>query len=193
MTLVCLYIRTYIHTYIRKFLLAHTCSKIENSHTYNTTTTYKEKRDNGTRHAFLEQRKQINTGSMSDNMSAEALNENRVLINFTQDWDVGLGGGLWSTGQAMANYFHQHASEINSDLTRLGLSKKTGHEKLLALELGSGNGYLSCSFAHHFGSLCQVCCLHHFFLYKAYIVTPLLKMLSLSFNHCRPSFGAKSF
>jgi hypothetical protein len=89
-------------------------------------------------------------------MMPEPQQEQENHIHFTQDWDVGLGGGVWSTGLAMAKYFQQHAAEIHLDLIHLSLSKKRDEQKLYALELGSGNGYLSCCFAHHFGSLCQV-------------------------------------
>lgn len=97
------------------------------------------------------------SSSSSDNPDVQEpteQEENTECIHFTQDWDVGLGGGLWSTGLAMAKYFQQHASDIRFDLMRL--SQRQGSDQLYALELGSGNGYLSCSFAYHFGSLCKV-------------------------------------
>jgi len=98
-------------------------------------------------------------------------------VHFRQDWDVGLGGGIWSTSLAMSKYFQQHTQDIYTHLTQLLLICNKTHKKeqemlgrvptnenvsssssslLKVLELGSGNGYLSCCFAHYFGSLCQV-------------------------------------
>mmetsp|Transcript_14494 Transcript_14494/g.26826 ORF Transcript_14494/g.26826 Transcript_14494/m.26826 type:complete len:206 (-) Transcript_14494:98-715(-) len=53
-------------------------------------------------------------------------------ITFTPDWSPGLGGGVWSTAVLLTNYFQTHPQTF----TKM-LSKKS------ALELGSGNGYLS--------------------------------------------------
>uniref|UniRef100_A0A7S0AUK0 Calmodulin-lysine N-methyltransferase n=1 Tax=Minutocellus polymorphus TaxID=265543 RepID=A0A7S0AUK0_9STRA len=58
-------------------------------------------------------------------------------VYFDEDWDTGIGGGLWSTGAAMAKYFEGHAQSIRSSLK----SGKNG--PISAIELGSGNGYLS--------------------------------------------------
>ena len=60
---------------------------------------------------------------------------NNQPIYFQQDWDTGIGGGLWSTGMAMAQYFSNHSSLVRRCLTN-------NHVKT-ALELGSGNGFLS--------------------------------------------------
>jgi len=54
-------------------------------------------------------------------------------IFLEEDWESGIGGGLWSTGLALAKYFDTiHAQ---NQLTSMGI--KT------VLELGSGNGFLS--------------------------------------------------
>jgi predicted nicotinamide N-methyase len=56
-----------------------------------------------------------------------------IPIYFQEDWTTGIGGGLWSTGLALARYFKtDHAAQ---NLCRL--------ECRSILELGSGNGLLS--------------------------------------------------
>lgn len=60
-------------------------------------------------------------------------------IYFDEDWDTGIGGGLWSTGTAMAKYFEFHPEDIIDSVDRC-FGKAT---KLDVLELGSGNGFLS--------------------------------------------------
>ncbi|GAX23236.1 hypothetical protein FisN_21Hh082 [Fistulifera solaris] len=53
-------------------------------------------------------------------------------IYFQEDWSTGIGGGLWSTGLALAHYFKtEHAA------------KQARLDPLKVLELGSGNGLLS--------------------------------------------------
>jgi predicted nicotinamide N-methyase len=64
-------------------------------------------------------------------------------VYFSEDWATGIGGGLWSTGLAMARYFGTpHAA---STIQRLHAQKRTqsGQGGLSVLELGSGNGFLS--------------------------------------------------
>merc|ERR1719416_358175 len=85
---------------------------------------------------------------------------NDIPIYFSEDWDVGIGGGLWSTGLAMAKYFEQHADDVANNLKRLARVKflrnsqqrgekrrehhdTRGRDGISALELGSGNGFLS--------------------------------------------------
>mmetsp|Transcript_7657 Transcript_7657/g.16616 ORF Transcript_7657/g.16616 Transcript_7657/m.16616 type:complete len:284 (-) Transcript_7657:60-911(-) len=71
-------------------------------------------------------------------------------LSFSEDWSVGIGGGLWSTGSAMGKYFFSHPHELRRHLLA-PISKKSdthttdgqGPCKKYALELGSGNGYLS--------------------------------------------------
>jgi predicted nicotinamide N-methyase len=60
-------------------------------------------------------------------------------VYFEEDWDAGIGGGLWSTGLALATYLSQHTVHARSNLTR--------KNQLSLLELGSGNGFLSVCFA----------------------------------------------
>ena len=63
-------------------------------------------------------------------------------IYFRQDWGAGIGGGLWSTGSALAAYFQtDHAREQVTQLLFRHHKKK-----LDVLELGSGNGLLACCF-----------------------------------------------
>jgi predicted nicotinamide N-methyase len=63
-------------------------------------------------------------------------------VYFSEDWATGIGGGLWSTGLAMARYFGTpHAA---STIQRLQSQKrKKDGLGLSVLELGSGNGFLS--------------------------------------------------
>mmetsp|Transcript_23731 Transcript_23731/g.47308 ORF Transcript_23731/g.47308 Transcript_23731/m.47308 type:complete len:346 (-) Transcript_23731:131-1168(-) len=89
---------------------------------------------------------------------------NKIPIVFSEDWDTGIGGGLWSTGLAIAKYFERHADIVTTNLIGLGRVKCSGkntderelnswtqksdencvkREGLMALELGSGNGFLS--------------------------------------------------
>lgn len=66
-------------------------------------------------------------------------------IYFQEDWDTGIGGGLWSTGLALARYFGSHHATqqlLLQNHSNGGNSKQT--TKLLqVLELGSGNGLLA--------------------------------------------------
>lgn len=60
-----------------------------------------------------------------------------IPIYFQEDWQTGIGGGLWSTGLAMGQYF-----STESAITSLcSLSQRCG--TLNVLELGSGNGFLA--------------------------------------------------
>ena len=61
-------------------------------------------------------------------------------IYFAEDWDAGIGGGLWSTGLAMAKYFECHKKEFDDNIQQ---SFDPPDELLDILELGSGNGFLS--------------------------------------------------
>lgn len=59
-------------------------------------------------------------------------------VYFCEDWATGIGGGLWSTGLALARYFTtDHAAACIKSL------RKQKGERLSVLELGSGNGFLS--------------------------------------------------
>jgi hypothetical protein len=66
-------------------------------------------------------------------------------IYLQEDWSSGIGGGLWSTGLAMAYYCTtQH---FLHQLQRLQQQQQQNHHRssstLRVLELGSGNGFLS--------------------------------------------------
>lgn len=63
---------------------------------------------------------------------------NNTPVYFQEDWDTGIGGGLWSTGLAFARYLEHHPQHAHSSLDAL---HKTN--KLSLLELGSGNGFLA--------------------------------------------------
>jgi predicted nicotinamide N-methyase len=69
-------------------------------------------------------------------------------IYFHEDWNVGIGGGLWSTGLAMAYYFSQHSSVVCACLSNLKVNT--------AIELGSGNGFVSVCFLASLTSQCQL-------------------------------------
>ena len=75
-----------------------------------------------------------------------------VPVRFSEDWSAGIGGGLWSTGLAMAAYFDEHAADIVADLERLRAPPEGSDRRgdvaaegggIAALELGAGNGFLS--------------------------------------------------
>lgn len=86
---------------------------------------------------------------------------NGIPIYFSEDWTTGIGGGLWSTGLAMAKYFQRHAGSVVDNLKCLSkvkyLQQTTIHpsnnqqqnndiitpDGISAMELGSGNGFLS--------------------------------------------------
>ncbi len=85
---------------------------------------------------------------------------NDTPVYFSEDWNAGIGGGLWSTGLAMAQYFERHADDVVDNLKRLASVKKDPSRRcngssaedeneysdgrgISALELGSGNGFLS--------------------------------------------------
>jgi predicted nicotinamide N-methyase len=76
---------------------------------------------------------------MKDNESNKkeylVLNDNPIY--FEEDWNTGIGGGLWSTGLAMAKYF-----ENDTKLLQYVFRKSTS-STINVLELGSGNGFLS--------------------------------------------------
>mmetsp|Transcript_10731 Transcript_10731/g.15790 ORF Transcript_10731/g.15790 Transcript_10731/m.15790 type:complete len:231 (-) Transcript_10731:105-797(-) len=72
------------------------------------------------------------------NASDQFLTINNEEVNFEEDWNVGIGGGLWSTGLAIAKYLEKHQSHIRENLEELFPSKS-----LTVLELGSGNGFLA--------------------------------------------------
>lgn len=64
---------------------------------------------------------------------------NNEPVYFEEDWATGIGGGLWSTGLALAKYFELQQKEIEQNVIR---SFPENHD-LDVLELGSGNGFLS--------------------------------------------------
>ena len=72
---------------------------------------------------------------------------NDVPVYFSEDWNTGIGGGLWSTGLAMAKYFQHHANDVVNNLKGLSRIKFSQEPSscsgISALELGSGNGFLS--------------------------------------------------
>lgn len=85
----------------------------------------------------------------NSNQHNDSINEKPFLyvsgqpIYFQEDWGTGIGGGLWSTGAALAKYFDTaHAAQQLQKLSSTSASSSF-------LELGSGNGLLSvCWMAH---------------------------------------------
>ena len=70
--------------------------------------------------------------SQEEKTKEPALTINDKPIYLVEDWEHGIGGGLWSTGLAMAKYFaSDHAKE---QLSKNAITN--------VLELGSGNGFL---------------------------------------------------
>eukprot|EP00985_Skeletonema_marinoi_P014395 scaffold7294_cov109-Skeletonema_marinoi.AAC.3 len=85
---------------------------------------------------------------MGDNSGGDKqvfLSIDETPIYFREDWNTGIGGGLWSTGLAIAKYFEHHYSDVSDNLNRLAeMKRKRGeNDGISAIELGSGNGFLS--------------------------------------------------
>jgi predicted nicotinamide N-methyase len=78
---------------------------------------------------------------MADNadITTPFLTINNEPVYFEEDWSTGIGGGLWSTGLALAKYFELQQKEIEKNVLR----SFPGKNELDVLELGSGNGFLS--------------------------------------------------
>jgi predicted nicotinamide N-methyase len=68
-------------------------------------------------------------------------------VYFQQDWGTGIGGGLWSTGQALANYLDTaHAMDQLETAVSHHRNKRIATSTTTTtttLELGSGNGLLA--------------------------------------------------
>ena len=77
--------------------------------------------------------------------NAVFLSIENIPIYFQEDWQIGIGGGLWSTGLAIAKYFERHSVDVSENLKRLdGIERKRLNIRgISAIELGSGNGFLS--------------------------------------------------
>ena len=87
-----------------------------------------------------------------------------IPIYFDEDWDTGIGGGLWSTGLAIGKYISQHSHHVRNNLLDMLHRKNNSspattttideeeqpppnqRKRLSLLELGSGNGFLSVCF-----------------------------------------------
>lgn len=75
-----------------------------------------------------------------------------IPIYFHEDWDTGIGGGLWSTGLAMSHYLLDHPELLLRNLRNIQKEKRrtdgdNDDDGLSVIELGSGNGLLSISLA----------------------------------------------
>ena len=105
----------------------------------------------------------INTSAKSEScaeMKIPFLQANEKTIYFNENWDVGIGGGLWSNGLSLSKFFIDHSDLLKHNFGRM-ISKKKQKCKLnnskfdgvRAIELGSGNGLLSCCLAAVVGDL----------------------------------------
>ncbi len=85
------------------------------------------------------------SSEMEDKSREIFLSIDNTPIYFQEDWNTGIGGGLWSTGLAIAKYFEHHHSDVSINLNRLDeMKRKRGdNDGISAIELGSGNGFLS--------------------------------------------------
>jgi Lysine methyltransferase len=75
-----------------------------------------------------------------------------IPVYFQEDWGAGIGGGLWSTGLAMAKYlqtdhawheFRRRALRSRNEKNMNDDNNDKRDEKMTMVELGSGNGLLS--------------------------------------------------
>lgn len=86
------------------------------------------------------------------------VNETKLPIYFEENWNIGIGGGLWSTGLCLSKYFIEHNDLLRQNIKRLAhssSSQTTSFGKIRAIELGSGNGLMSCCFAASVGDLLE--------------------------------------
>ena len=81
----------------------------------------------------------VNDGDNNTEGPPEFLRIRDTPIYFQEDWATGIGGGLWSTGLALAQYLN--SSHASQQLERLYRQKQC--RPLNMLELGSGNGLLA--------------------------------------------------
>lgn len=94
------------------------------------------------------------------------LQASHTSIYFDENWDVGIGGGLWSNGLNLSKYFIDHSHLLRKNLEGIISSKERGctrstanttnttnTTKIRAIEIGSGNGLLSCCLAAVVGDL----------------------------------------
>jgi Lysine methyltransferase len=83
------------------------------------------------------------TGTVANKLPVLSI-YNQYPVYLAEDWNSGIGGGLWSTGLAMANYFC--SPHFQTQLRRIRQQKRrfaTTDGAIRVLELGSGNGFLS--------------------------------------------------
>jgi Lysine methyltransferase len=74
-----------------------------------------------------------------------------VPLYYNDDWEVGIGGGLWSTGRALSTYLSTvHAKNclqllLSAAAAEEGASSNNRERGrgLSIIELGSGNGFLA--------------------------------------------------
>lgn len=98
----------------------------------------------------MEQSQESQSGTDATNKLTPFLQANNNPIFFDENWDVGIGGGLWSNGLSLSKYFIDHSDLLRRNLEGVIAQKKTRYNrcnKIKAIELGSGNGLLSCCLA----------------------------------------------
>ena len=96
------------------------------------------------------------TKKVATNTIKPFLQANDKSIFFDENWDVGIGGGLWSNGLSLSKYFLDHSDLLRRNLQGVISRKKKRvgrDERIRAIELGSGNGLLGCCLAAAVGDL----------------------------------------
>ena len=97
----------------------------------------------------MDQSQDLQSGTDANKLTP-FLQANNTPIFFDENWDVGIGGGLWSNGLSLSKYFIQNSDLLRRNFEGIIAQKRTrssGSNKIKAIELGSGNGLLSCCLA----------------------------------------------
>ena len=88
-------------------------------------------------------------------------NNGNTKVYFDEDWEVGIGGGLWSNGLNLSKFFIDYPDLLKKNFQqvlsakrhyRKGTNEKS-NERIRAIELGSGNGLLGACLAAVVGDL----------------------------------------
>ena len=64
---------------------------------------------------------------------------NDIPVYFSEDWNIGIGGGLWSTGLAFARYLERRSTDVLANLRRLA-SVKNSTSRRCSCSRGSSDG-----------------------------------------------------
>mmetsp|Transcript_16679 Transcript_16679/g.24936 ORF Transcript_16679/g.24936 Transcript_16679/m.24936 type:complete len:275 (-) Transcript_16679:560-1384(-) len=94
------------------------------------------------------------SGDSNNNTKTPFLKVDKKEIYFEENWSIGIGGGLWSTGLCLSKYFIEHSDLLRHNLKQLASpSSSSSSSGIRAIELGSGNGLLGCCLAASVGTL----------------------------------------